>query len=157
LIRALEEQTITLYGDGKQVRDVLYVDDLVDAFLLARAEMPRIAGQAFNIGGGPDQAISLLELIEIIGRLHGHPPQYEFQDWRPGDQRYYVSDTRKFRNATGWSPKVHPHGGTKKLYRWLRDSGALLGQSRSEPARPRQAVVYRRASSRNGVSAAERH
>ena len=157
LIRALEAQTITLYGDGKQVRDVLYVDDLVEAFLRARAEMPRIAGQAFNIGGGPDQAISLLELIEIIGRLNGHPPHYEFQDWRPGDQRYYVSDTRKFRNATGWSPKVRPHAGTKKLYRWLRDSGGLLGQSRSEPARPRQPVVYRRASSRNGVSAAERH
>ncbi|HEX5606224.1 MAG TPA: NAD-dependent epimerase/dehydratase family protein, partial [Candidatus Binatia bacterium] len=156
LIRALEEQTITLYGDGKQVRDVLYVDDLVDAFLLARAEMPRIAGQAFNIGGGPEQAISLLELIDMIARLHGHQPQYEFQDWRPGDQRYYVSDTRKFRNATGWAPKVRPHAGTEKLYRWLRDSGSL-GQSRSEPVRPRQPVVYRRAPSRNGVSAAERH
>jgi CDP-paratose 2-epimerase len=156
LIRALEGQTITLYGDGKQVRDVLYVDDLVNAFLLARAEMPRIAGQAFNIGGGPEQAISLFELIEIISRLNGHPPQYEFQDWRPGDQRYYVSDTRKFRNATGWSPNVHPHAGTKKLYGWLRDSGSL-GQSRSESVRPRQPVVYRRASSRNGVSAAERH
>ena len=104
------------------MRDVLYVDDLVDAFLLARAEMPRIAGQAFNIDGGPEQAISLLELIDMIGHLHGHHPEYEFQDWRPGNQRYYASDTRKFRNATGWSAKVRPHDGTKKLYRWLRES-----------------------------------
>ena len=99
-----------------------YVDDLVDAFLLARAEMPRIASQAFNIGGGPEQAISLLELIEMIGHLHGRQPEYQFQDWRQGDQRYYASDTRRFRNATGWSAKVRPHAGTKKLYRWLRES-----------------------------------
>jgi nucleoside-diphosphate-sugar epimerase len=84
------------------VRDVLYVEDLVDAFLLARAEMPRVADQAFNIGGGPEQAISLLEVIDMIGHLNGHQPEYEFQDLRPGDQRYYGSDTRKFRNATGW-------------------------------------------------------
>jgi len=122
LMRALEGQTITLYDDGKQVRDVLYVDDLVGAFLLARAEMPRIADQAFNIGGGPDQVISLLELMDMIGHLNGHQPEYQFQDWRQGDQRYYASDTRRFRNATGWSAKVRPHDGTKKLYRWLRES-----------------------------------
>jgi hypothetical protein len=58
----------------------------------------------------------------MIGHLHGHHPEYEFQDWRPGNQRYYASDTRKFRNATGWSAKVRPHAGTKKLYRWLRES-----------------------------------
>jgi len=94
------------------VRDVLYVDDLVDAFLLARAEMPRIA----------DQAISLLELMDMIGHLNGRQPEYQFQNWRPGDQRYYASDKRRFRNATGWSAKVRPHDGTKKLYRWLRES-----------------------------------
>jgi len=94
------------------VRDVLYVDDLVDAFLLARAEMPRIA----------DQAISLLELMDMIGHLNGRQPEYQFQDWRPGDQRYYASDKRRFRNATGWSPKVRAHAGTKKLYLWLRES-----------------------------------
>ena len=121
LMRALEGQTITLYDDGKQVRDVLYVDDLVGAFLLARAEMPRIADQAFNIGGGPDQVISLLELMDMIGHLNGHQPEYEFQDLRPGDQRYYGSDTRKFRNATGWWQGSSPRW-NKKLYRWLRES-----------------------------------
>ena len=94
------------------MRGVLYVDDLVDAFLLARAEMPRIA----------DQAISLLELMDMIGHLNGRQPEYQFQDWRPGDQRYYASDKRRFRNATGWSPKVRAHAGTKKLYLWLRES-----------------------------------
>src|SRR6185437_10730839 len=69
LIRALEGEPITLYGDGMQVRDVLFVDDLVDAFLLARKHMDRIYGQAFNIGGGPANTLSLLELVDLIGAL----------------------------------------------------------------------------------------
>ena len=154
LIRALMEQPIVLYGDGMQVRDILFVDDLVEAFLLARAAMAKIAGQAFNIGGGPDQAMSLLALIDLIGRLHGKRPDHEFQEWRPGDQRYYVSNTQKFRSATGWAPKNDPRVGTEKLYRWLRDGG--LPQSRGEAPRPRAAVYYRRPAGRNGVSAAER-
>jgi CDP-paratose 2-epimerase len=139
LIRALMDQPIILYGDGKQVRDILYVDDLVDAFLLARAAMPNIAGQAFNIGGGPERAISLLALIDLIEKLQGKRPAYEFQDWRAGDQRYYVSNTQKFRSITGWCPKNDPAVGTQKLYEWLRDGGLL--QSRSEAVRPRTTAI----------------
>jgi CDP-paratose 2-epimerase len=120
LIRALEGQPITLYGDGMQVRDVLYVEDLVDAFLLAQARMPELTGQAFNIGGGPANAISLIELLELIERLHGAKPRVRSEAWRPGDQRYYVSDTRKFAAATGWSPQVGVEVGVGELYRWLR-------------------------------------
>ena len=108
LIRALQGQPITIYGDGRQVRDILYVEDLVDAFLLAQANMSTISGQAFNIGGGADNAISLIELMEMIKELHGERPRTLGGAWRPGDQRYYVSDTRKMHAATGWRRRSAP-------------------------------------------------
>ena len=119
LIRALEGRPITLYGDGRQVRDVLCVDDLVDAFLLIQQHMATEAGQAFNIGGGPDNSISLLELLDLMTEVLGRRPQVEFDDWRPGDQRYFVSDTTKFRTATGWKPRVSVAEGVELLARWL--------------------------------------
>jgi CDP-paratose 2-epimerase len=119
LIRALEGEAITLYGDGLQVRDVLFVDDLVDAFLLAVEHAGELAGQVFNIGGGVGNTTSLLELIELIGTLRGARPALAFGDWRLGDQRYYVSDTRRFQRATGWSPRVGVKEGVKQLYDWL--------------------------------------
>jgi CDP-paratose 2-epimerase len=122
LIRALEHRPITLYGDGRQVRDILFVDDLVDALLLASDHATRLAGRAFNIGGGPRNAISLLDLLDRIERLHGRRPDVRFEDWRTGDQRYYVSDTRRFETATGWSPGVDADDGIAALHRWLVDS-----------------------------------
>ncbi len=119
LIRTLQDQPIILYGDGLQVRDVLFVEDLVEAFLLAQEHMSELRGQAFNIGGGPDNTISLLKLLDLIADLHGARPPVRFADWRTGDQRYYVSDTRKFRQATGWSPKVSAEEGIERLYQWL--------------------------------------
>jgi len=122
LIRAVEDLPITLYGDGLQVRDILFVEDLVNAFLLAQSHMPAIAGQAFNIGGGPANTVSLVELIDLISDLHGCRPAIDYGEWRPGDQRYYVSDTRKFREATGWAPAVSVSEGVGRLYRWLLES-----------------------------------
>jgi CDP-paratose 2-epimerase len=119
LIRALGGEPITLYGDGSQVRDILFVEDLVNAFLLAQENIESISGQAFNIGGGPANTISLLELIDVIGRLHGAKPDVHFDKWRPGDQRYYVSDHGKFAKATGWKPQTGAHAGVEKLYEWL--------------------------------------
>lgn len=87
LIRALKGEPITLYGDGKQMRDILFADDLIDAFLLAQANMPRMSGQAFNIGGGAGNTISLIELLDLIEELHGHRP-----DTRPGAWRRGTSD-----------------------------------------------------------------
>ena len=118
-IRAIENKAISIYGDGKQVRDVLFVEDLVDAFLLAQKHMPQITGQAFNIGGGPQNTTSLLELLALIGDFQGHKIPLNFDNWRPGDQHYYVSDIRKFRQATGWYPKHSVQEGVSKLYRWL--------------------------------------
>jgi CDP-paratose 2-epimerase len=119
--QALARQPITLYGDGAQVRDVLFADDLVDAMLRARDRADALAGHAFNMGGGPQQTISLRELLGIITDLHGEEPQVSFGDWRIGDQRWYVSDTRRFAGATGWRPQVPVEEGVEQLYAWLRD------------------------------------
>lgn len=154
LISALERRPIILYGDGMQVRDVLYVADLVDAFLLARENIRTLSAQAFNIGGGPERAISLLELLDMIDELMGERPRYELQDWRPGDQRYYVSDTSKFRAATGWSPKVTPEAGVQKLYEWLRNARGL--HSRADNSRQRALAHYRKPALRNGAAAGDR-
>ncbi|MFN3649257.1 MAG: NAD-dependent epimerase/dehydratase family protein [Armatimonadota bacterium] len=122
LIRALQDQPITLYGDGNQVRDLLFVEDLVDAFLLAQERIEELSGQAFNIGGGPANCASLLEVIEQIERIRGEAPELLFGDWRPGDQRYYVSDTSKFRQATGWKPRVSVAEGVERLGDWLLEN-----------------------------------
>jgi CDP-paratose 2-epimerase len=119
LIRAIEGQPITLYGDGMQVRDLLFVEDLLDAFLLAQAHMESLSGSAFNIGGGPAHTISLLELLVLIEALHGIQPRVRFDTWRPGDQRYYVSDPAQFSAATGWAPRIGVREGVERLYRWL--------------------------------------
>lgn len=130
LIRALKRQPITLYGDGMQVRDILFVEDLVRAFRLAQARMETISGEAFNIGGGPSRTVSLLELLEQSEQLTGHKPEVGFEGWRTGDQRYYVSDTRKFQAATGWAPQVGVREGIARLYAWLEEmNGEQVSQS----------------------------
>ncbi len=117
---ALRGERITIYGDGQQVRDALFVEDLVDAFLLARAGMHRIAGEAFNVGGGPERTLSLLDLLGMIEAFTGEKPRVGFADWRAADQRWYVSDTRKLRRALGWSPVVGVAEGVARLHAWLR-------------------------------------
>jgi CDP-paratose 2-epimerase len=128
LIRAVDAEPITIYGDGKQVRDVLFVEDLVDALLLARDRIGHVAGRAFNIGGGPANAVSLREVLEIIGELRGEAPEVTFGEWRAGDQRYYVSDTRGFGRATGWAPRVAPPEGLRRLHRWLEAERGRAGR-----------------------------
>ncbi|HVJ39420.1 MAG TPA: SDR family NAD(P)-dependent oxidoreductase [Stenotrophomonas sp.] len=119
LIRALQEATITLYGDGRQVRDLLYVEDLVEAMLRAQADMAKLSGQSFNMGGGPANTLSLLELLAQIETLTGRAPVVRFGPWRVGDQRYYVSDTRAFQAATGWKARVGAREGVARLHDWL--------------------------------------
>jgi CDP-paratose 2-epimerase len=119
LIRAMDRRPITIYGDGLQVRDVLFVDDLVDAFVVAQERMETIAGEAFNIGGGPARTTSLVELVEIINALEERPIALEYDAWREADQRYYVSDTGKFHDATGWAPKMSVADGVRALHNWL--------------------------------------
>jgi CDP-paratose 2-epimerase len=119
LIAALLGQPLTIYGDGLQVRDLLFVDDLVTAMLLAQQHARRLAGQAFNIGGGPANAVSLVELLALVEELLGERPRWQRQAWRSADQRYYVSDTRKFAAATGWQPSVTVRDGVGRLLDWL--------------------------------------
>jgi len=119
LIRAIENNTVTIYGDGLQVRDILYIDDLVDAFLLAEERMGKIVGQAFNIGGGPKNTISLRELLALIESISGLRVSVRNEAWRAADQRYYVSDTRKFEARTGWRRNFDVNAGVRRLYEWL--------------------------------------
>jgi CDP-paratose 2-epimerase len=119
LIRALRGEPITIYGDGSQVRDVLYVEDLVDALLVARAGMSRIAGQAFNIGGGPARTTSLLELVEKMEAVLRRKIKVRFAPWRTADQRWYVSDLRKVERLLGWRPRVSTDEGLECLLRWV--------------------------------------
>jgi CDP-paratose 2-epimerase len=119
LLAALDGLPLTLYGDGLQVRDILFVDDLVDAMLLAQANIERLSGEAFNIGGGPARTISLVELLDLIAELTGERPAVRMEGWRRADQRYYVSDTRKFQQATGWRPHIDVREGVSRLYHWL--------------------------------------
>ena len=128
IIQALKRRPLTLYGDGMQVRDVLFVEDLVEAMLAAHASIDTIRGQAFNIGGGPDNTVSLLELLDIIGGLLGESPAYTLESWRTADQRYYVSDTRRFQRATGWAPRVGVLEGVERLMAWLNESGVPSGE-----------------------------
>jgi CDP-paratose 2-epimerase len=136
LIQAIEGRPITLYGDGKQVRDLLFIDDLVDAFVLAQRNMPVLTGQAFNIGGGAANTVSLLELLDLIGRVHGDRPAVAMHDWRVGDQRYYVSDTAKFGRATGWAPTIDVELGVARLHEWLVESGTAAPPTAGPPVRP---------------------
>ena len=119
LMRAREGETLTLYGDGCQVRDILFVEDLVDALLLAMRGADRLAGQAFNIGGGPANSVSLLELLDIMAGRLGLAVRTEHADWRSGDQRYYVTNSAKFSAATGWSPAISALDGVSRLHDWL--------------------------------------
>ncbi|HZS56915.1 MAG TPA: NAD-dependent epimerase/dehydratase family protein [Bryobacteraceae bacterium] len=121
LIKAISGEPIVICGDGMQVRDVLFIEDLVDAFLLAQANSRTLSGQAFNIGGGLGNTISLLELLQLIETMEGRKPNIQMEDWRVGDQRYYVSDTAKFKAATGWAPRVSVREGIGRLYKWLKE------------------------------------
>lgn len=119
LIQAMARRPITLYGDGKQVRDILFVEDLLDAFLAARERPREVAGRAFNIGGGPANTVSLIELLELIEALEGVRPRVTLEPWRLADQRWYVSDPSAFAALAGWSPRTGVQEGVGRLHAWL--------------------------------------
>ncbi len=126
-IRALRHEPVTIYGNGMQVRDVLYISDLIEAYEKAIGSIDRTAGKAYNIGGGSKNTLSLLELIEMLKSLMGHPLTYSFADWRPGDQAIYVSDIRKAKNDFGWEPVIDVEQGVSELVRWLQQDENIAG------------------------------
>jgi CDP-paratose 2-epimerase len=135
LIQALAGRPITIYGDGKQVRDVLYVEDLLDAFLAARERPREVAGRAFNIGGGPARTVSLLEVIDLIAEAVGVRPDLRLDAWRIADQRWYVSDPTAFGELAGWQPRVGVAEGLSRLHAWLA-GGRPAAPVHAREARP---------------------
>jgi CDP-paratose 2-epimerase len=123
VLRALAGEPITLYGDGCQVRDVLWVHDAVDAYLAAWRNIGRIAGSAFNLGGGPANAISLRQLLDHIGSLLGRKPEVRVSAWRPNDQRWYVSDTTRIRQTLGLPPALDWRTGVAEMLRTYQEAG----------------------------------
>lgn len=121
LIRALAGEGLTLFGDGYQVRDILDVRDAVGAYVAAWRRIDVVAGRPFNLGGGPDNAVSLRQLVGHIGELLGRPVRVSFEDWRPGDQRYFVADARAAIETLGLPPRRTWREGVADLARWLRD------------------------------------
>jgi CDP-paratose 2-epimerase len=127
LIRALEGKPITIYGDGLQVRDILDVGDAVNAYVGAFERIGQVQGRALNLGGGPSNAISLLELIAEMRQVTGRDVRLEFEDWRQGDQRWYVSDARAARSLLGLPEPRGWREGVARLAQWLaQDRGLQL-------------------------------
>ncbi len=129
LISALDDRSITIYGDGLQVRDVLFVDDAVETYLRAASQIGRVAGRAFNLGGGPDNAVTLRAVLDAISTLTGRPPRIEFQPWRPGDQRYFVADTSRVREVLALPSPLPWRTGLARLVQWLAAERAEQAQA----------------------------
>jgi CDP-paratose 2-epimerase len=121
LIKALNGEPITIFGDGRQVRDVLCVGDVVDAYLAAWRNIDAVSGRAFNIGGGPDNAVSLKGMLAYVEELAGRPLKLVFRDWRKGDQKYFVADASAAQAALGLRAPTPWRAGVAELARWLRD------------------------------------
>lgn len=115
-IAVMQEKPITIYGDGKQVRDVLYIDDLLGAYdAFIRSDVQH---GVYNVGGGSQYTLSLLELLSMLEQYTGKKSQVSFSDWRPSDQKVYISDIGKIRTELNWSPKISPEEGVKRLVEW---------------------------------------
>lgn len=127
IIALAKNKTISIYGNGKQVRDLLFVEDLVMAYDLAAKHINKTKGQIYNVGGGVKNTISIwFDFKPILEKLFGKKIEPKFSDWRPGDQPIYVSDIRKAKKDFGWEPKVNVEQGIKKLYNWVQINKELF-------------------------------
>jgi CDP-paratose 2-epimerase len=126
-IAAVTGRQITLYGDGKQVRDVLYVDDLLDAYDAAIEKIERTKGQVYNMGGGPRNVLAVwAEFGPILERLLGKKIEVAHADWRPGDQRVFYADYRKARRELDWEPRIDLEQGIEMLFDWVKANQDLF-------------------------------
>ncbi len=120
IIAAVLGRGLSIYGDGRQVRDLLHVSDLIRAYELGIQKMDELRGQAFNVGGGPDNTLSIWsEFGPLLAELAGREIDVTWGDWRPGDQRVFIADIRKARQLLGWQPAVSPAAGIRDLYDWV--------------------------------------
>ncbi|MES2492142.1 MAG: NAD-dependent epimerase/dehydratase family protein [Pseudomonadota bacterium] len=137
LIRALKGEPITLYGDGHQIRDILHVSDAVTAYLATWRNIGYVRGHAYNLGGGPANAVSLLRLLDHIGQLLGRSLCIEADAWRPGDQRWFVADTRALDRALDLPPRLDWREGVARLASWLAaEHGATIATGAHGGAAP---------------------
>ena len=129
VIAAMFQRPITIYGDGKQVRDVLYVEDLVRAYARAIEKKDLVSGKIFNIGGGPDFSMSVWkEFGPMLEDFLGREIPVEYGEWRPGDQPVYISDIADTKSGLGWEPQVKPREGIEKLYHWVKENQDLVAR-----------------------------
>jgi CDP-paratose 2-epimerase len=126
VIQSVLNRPITIFGDGKQVRDVLFVEDLCDSYEKAYENIKKTKGQIYNIGGGSKNQISLLESLELIKKCCTIEPKISFQEARPGDQKIFVSDISKAKKDFGWEPKTEIEDGIKKLSDWVKENKTLF-------------------------------
>ena len=127
VIAAVMGRPITIYGDGKQIRDLLHVSDLIRAYDLAAEKIDVAAGQVYNLGGGSANTLSIwTEFGPLLEELVGHPIEVARGDWRPGDQRVFVADVRKAERELGWTPQVGVEEGIRKLFEWVRENRDLF-------------------------------
>jgi CDP-paratose 2-epimerase len=124
VIANLFKRPIKIFGDGKQVRDLLYVTDLVEAY--DKFFRSNVRHDVYTIGGGPEKTASLLEFIEHIENYTGIKMKYKFDDWRPSDQKVYISDIDKVSRSLGWKPKIGPVEGVKLLTEWVKENKELF-------------------------------
>ncbi len=126
IIRILFGKHLTLYGTGKQVRDILFVDDLIDGYDMAIDNIQKTRGKIYNMGGGNANALSLLEFIDLLGKMMGTEAKYDFADWRHGDQKIFIADASLAKKDFGWTPKIDYMAGIAKIYAWLKDNQEVL-------------------------------
>jgi CDP-paratose 2-epimerase len=127
LIAAVTGQPINIYGDGKQVRDVLWVDDLLDLYEAAIEQIDVAAGEVYNVGGGPGNTLAVWqELGPILTRLLGREIAVTYHGWRPGDQHIFVADIRKAERELGWRPRTSREEGVRRLYEWVTANRTLF-------------------------------
>lgn len=127
VIAAIKGLPITIYGDGKQVRDILFIDDLLDCYDLALANIDTVSGKVYNIGGGAQKTISIWrEFGPMLELLLGRPIVTAQGDWRPGDQKVYISDIRKAEQELGWKPQISVEEGVRRLFEWVQDNSNLF-------------------------------
>lgn len=126
IIKAIKGEKINIYGNGKQVRDILFISDLINAYQLSLKNIEKCQGEIFNIGGGVKNTFSLLELIEFLEKKLNKKIEYEFFDWRPGDQKVFISNNKKFEKYTGWKVKINKKEGIEKLINWVKKNLSLI-------------------------------
>ena len=120
-IAALSGRPITVYGDGYQTRDVLEVSDLCRLYETAFLKIEKVKGKIYNIGGGPTRAVSVRTALAVLGKTLGHPIPHTFGDWRPGDQKVYISDIRAVARDLAWRPVVSFSEGMKRMVAWIKE------------------------------------